>query len=905
MNKNKTLKLSLLVTAMFPSLMSFSAAAALNEEDAKIEKIMVTGSRIARAEVSSTSPISVVTKAQLTKLGITDVSSALRRLPAITGNTANNQSSSGANNIQTATLRGIEATNTLILVNGRRIVGSNEDGLVDLSSVPFEAISQIEVLKDGASSIYGSDAIAGVINIITRKNYDGLSINLHTGISSEGDANERKVGMLFGFNTDKGNVMIAASTSNNSGWEEKDRYMTQDADQRYLGGPNFRSGTSPFPRLSGFGLDSGNTWTILDSANPADVTPFVYDTMGYNYRAAQSGANDNKTTSVFVTAEYELDDDLTFFSELSFHDGFVQGNQAPPGIDTGWYSDNADTPNAFKRYPNADGQNFGVGANQIYNPFGIAGNISRRFSEYGSRIYQTDNNINRYTLGLRGVAFNDYDWEIAYSSQTAELINRGTPQPSIMMIERALSDECGTSADPSCVALNLFGPEGSVTNEMLDFINTTSPQISNKNDLMFIQANIAGPVISMPAGDLMFSSGLEYREEQLSLQVDQAQRTDTFDVSWGESRTPVISPVREIIELYLETSIPLLENLDLEAAIRYSDYSDINESTTNPKLGVIYQPTDMLKIRATYSTGFRAPTMAQMYQGKISSENTNLYDPCNPNNEANFSSMLPSCVALGLDPMFIQNTVQSNNIVGGGNLDLKPEEAKNMTVGVVFEPLDNLSVTLDYFKIEQTNVVFASSRYVIDQNLAGNPAYSDDVIRSNEGTGHIRTIFSPQNNIAARNLSGFDLNVNYMFETKAGEWRINFDTALMDEFQVQDTDDTPFRDIVGNYDPAFGSLPKFKSNIQVDWSKDNYYATWDAAYNSKIEAAPDDIMDATILHNIQVGMFVDAIETNVHIGVNNVFDKEPPYLKANITSTDDSLYSFRGRFFYIGLKKDF
>lgn len=905
MKKNKVLKLSVLFAAMFPSLASFSTAAALTESEANVEKIMVTGSRIARSEVSSTSPITVVTKDQLTKLGLTDVSAALRRLPAITGNSTNNQSSAGGNNIQTATLRGIEATNTLILVNGRRIVGSNEDGLVDLSSIPFEAISQIEVLKDGASAIYGSDAIAGVINIITRKNYDGLSVNLHTGVSSEGDANERKVGMLLGFDTDKGNVMIAASTSNNSGWEEKDRYMTQDADQRYLGGPNFRSGTSPFPRLSGFGLDPANTWTILDASNPTDVTPFIYDTMGYNYRAAQSGANDNKTTSIFVTAEYDLADEVTFFSELSFHDGFVQGNQAPPGTDTGWYGDNAETPNAFQRYPDADGQNFGVGPDQKYNPFGIAGNISRRFSEYGSRIYQTDNNISRYTLGLKGAIFDDYNWEVVYSSQTAELINRGTPQPSIMMIERALSDECETAADPTCVALNLFGPEGSITNEMLDFINTTSPQISNKNDVMFMQANIAGPALSLPAGDLMFSSGIEYREEQLSLQVDQAQRTATFDVSWGESRTPVVSPVREIVELYLESSIPVLDNLDLEAAIRYSDYSDINQSTTNPKLGVIYQPMDSLKLRATYSTGFRAPTMAQMYQGRISSENSNLYDPCNPNNDANFTSDLPSCVALGLNPAFIQNTVQSNNIVGGGNPDLKPEEAKNTTLGVVFEPLDKLSLTLDYFKIEQSNVVFASSRYVVDQNLAGNPAYAGDVIRSNNGTGHIRTIFSPQNNIAARNLSGFDLNVNYLFTTDLGEWRINVDTSLMDSFEVQDTDDTPFRDIVGNYDSVFGSLPKVKSSVQVDWSKGDYFATWDASYNSKIEAAQDDVMDSSIFHNMQVGAFIETLGSNIHLGINNVFDKQPPYLKANITSTDDNLYSFRGRFFYLGLKKDF
>lgn len=918
-NQQRLCKLSFVALSTCMALGLPVAQAAENEEVKEIEKIAVTGSRIARAEVVSTSPITVVSKAQLTKLGITDVSTALRRLPAITGASANNQSSSGANNIQTATLRGIEATNTLILLNGRRLVGSDEDGLVDLSTVPFQAISQIEVLKDGASAIYGSDAIAGVINIITKKNFEGFEVNTRVGQSSRGDATEREVGLVMGFSTDKGSVMIAASSSNNDGWEEKDRYMTKDTNREYMGGTNTSSGTTPFSRLTGFGLGPGD-WTVLDANNPSDVVPFDYNEMGYNYRAAQSGANDNDTTSVFITADYELAEDLMFFSEITFHDGYVQGNQAPPGTDTGWYGDNVDTPNAFKRYPDADGNNFGVGANQKYNPFGIAGNVSRRFSEYGSRIYKTDNNIKRYTFGLTGVAFEDYDWEVNFSSQSAEMITRGGAQPSINQIERALSDECETEADPTCVALNIFGPEGSITQEMLDFINTTAPVVNNKNDLMFVQAHISGPVMQLPAGEMMFSTGVEYREDQLSMGVDQAQRTATFDVSWGGSVTPVVSPVREISEMYLELSIPVLDNLDVEAAVRYSDYSDIDQSTTNPKFGIIYQPMDMLKLRASFSTGFRAPTMAQMYQGRTSSIETDLYDPCNPSNDANFSSSDSRCVALGLNPQFSQNAIQSFDVIGGGNPDLKPEEAENMTLGVVLEPIDGLSLTLDYFDIEQTNVVFASTNYVIDQYVNGNPDYVNDVIRSNNGTGYIQTVYAPANNIAARNLSGFDLNANYVFENQYGEWRVNFDTTLMDTFEVQDTSDTPFRDIVGTYDSAFGSIPEYKASLQLDWSMGNLRATWDLNYNSDIKVldgngdistytvnkiTKKDIMDATMIHNMQVGYYLEDYNTDLHFGIQNVFDKEPPYLNKGLTSTDDNLYSFRGRFFYAGLTTSF
>ncbi len=890
----------MLATAAVPQVFAAETDNADNDDN----RVMITGSRIARAEVSTSSPVSVITKSQLTDLGLTDISSALRRLPALTGATANNQRSDGANNIQTATLRGIEATNTLVLVNGRRIVGSDENGLIDLSSIPFEAVSEIQVLKDGASAIYGSDAIAGVVNIITRQNYDGFEFNAHYGVSSEGDGQERKVGFVLGTSGDRGSLMIAASTSNNSGWESRDRYMTQDANQEYLGGSNGRSSTAPNAKLSGFGLADGN-WTVLDAANPSAVVPFA-DSMKYNYREATSGANNNATTSVFMTADYEISSAVSFFTELSFHDGTVRGAQAPPGTDTGWYSGNIDTPNAFKRYPTPgfddDGNpitiQYGVGANQKYNPFGLPGNVARRFSEYGPRIYDTSNTISRYTLGLEGAFGDDYDWQLVYSTQSAKLVSEGGPQPSIIMIERALSNECETAADPTCVALNVFGPEGTITQGMLDFINTTAPVTTNKNDLMFIQASVSGPVMQMPAGDMMFAAGVEYREDQLSLTVDQAQRTATFDVSWGGSSTPVVSPVRKVKEMYAEFSIPVIENLDFEAAVRYTEYSDINKDTVNPKFGVVYQPVDMLKLRASHSTGFRAPTMAEMYQGRTSTINTSIYDPCTNDNAPPYSSSVPGCQ--NINPAVANNTIQSNDIIGGGNPDLKPEEAENTTLGLVLEPMEGLSFTLDYFSIKQTDVVFASSDYVVDQNIAGNPEYANDVIRSNNGTGYIQTIFSPANNVAARNVAGFDLNANYLLETSFGEWRFNLDATFMDKFEVQDTSDEPFRDVSGTYDNAFGSLPETKINMQVDWKMDDFRVTYDNNYNSKIVASPTDTMDSTLFHNIQAGYFIEDINTDVHFGIQNLLDKEPPFLKNGGNGTDQDLYSFRGRFFYVG-----
>ena len=356
-------KLSLLSAAVIATTLPAFAVSA-NEEN-EIEKIMVTGSRIARAELTSASPITVVTKVQMERLGITDVGEALRKLPALTGNTTNSQSDSGAGSIATVTLRGIESSNTLILINSRRTIAANTDNQVDLLSIPFEAVERIEVLKDGASAMYGSDAIAGVINIITKSNFDGVRVNASTGISGEGDAAERRVGLTMGTSSDRGNLMFAISQNNTDGWLSKDRKRTQDANFTHVGGQNMRSGTAPNSRLSGFGLGAG-TWTILDANNPTDVTAFDYSTMGYNYHGVTSGSNTIKNTTAFLYGEYDLTDDIQAFAEVSLYSGWNQGNQAPPGVDTGWYGGGTETP-AFHHY-DSEGNQFGVGANQKYNP---------------------------------------------------------------------------------------------------------------------------------------------------------------------------------------------------------------------------------------------------------------------------------------------------------------------------------------------------------------------------------------------------------------------------------------------------------------------------------------------------------------------------------------------------------
>ncbi|CAM3456566.1 TonB-dependent receptor plug domain-containing protein [Shewanella violacea] len=892
------LKLTQLSIVML-SIGSSLAFPALAEEEQSFEKIMVTGSRIARTELSSSSPITVITKIQMERLGITDIGEALRKLPSLTGNTSNSQSDSGAGSTATVTLRGIEASNTLILINGRRTIAANANNEVDLLSIPFEAVSQIQVLKDGASAIYGSDAIAGVVNIITRTDYDGVRVNASYGISGQGDASETRIGMTLGTSSDKGSLMLALSHNNTDGWQSRDRTRTQDADFTHVGGQNMRSGTAPNAKLSGFGLGDGN-WTVLDANNPGAVVPWEYSEMGYNYHDVTSGANTLSNTAMFFYGDYELTDEINIFAEVSSFQGWNRGNQAPPGVDTGWYGGGSGTP-AFHRY-NADGSQYGVGANQKYNPFGETGNVSRRFVEYGPRVYTNETEITRYTLGLNG-SLGEYDWDLTYSSQTGRVTSDGGLQPSLMRIDAALADECGTSADPSCVPMNVFGPPGSITQEMLDYINVTKPLVINDNSLDYIQASFAGPIMELPSGTIEFAVGYEHREEQASQRADISQQTETFDVSWGGAKPDVVTPVRKIDEVYAEVNIPALDSLELQLAVRHSKYSDLGESTTNPKFGLIWKPLDEITVRGSYSTGFRAPTMLQMYSGQSAGFTEGIADPCDPTGTGVVAS-LPGCA--GLEDGLIQNTVKGFNVTSGGNKELKPEKAQNLTLGLVYEPLDRLSFTLDYFRILQENVVFQSPEYVIDQAyVAQNPSYIDDVVRAEGGKGYIVSVYAPNDNIAERTLDGLDFAAMYGFESEIGEWTFNLEMSHFLTFDVQDTADSPSRSIVGTYDNSFGNIPQDRANLTLGWNKDYLAVTYNLEYISATDEPGGHTMDSSNFHNAQVDYHLEALGLDLNLGVKNLWDQEPPLRFEGTNGVDYNTYSLRGRFFYMGVVKEF
>ncbi|WDE13947.1 TonB-dependent receptor plug domain-containing protein [Thalassomonas haliotis] len=903
MSKYSSVKLSALSAAMISSASVIAtpvfAATVADENEEHIEKIMVTGSRIARTELSSSSPITVVSKVQMERLGITDVGEALRKLPSLTGNTANAQSDSGAGSVATVTLRGIEASNTLILINGRRTIAANAENQVDLLSIPFEAVEQIQVLKDGASAIYGSDAIAGVVNIITKNNFEGAGINASYGISGRGDGAEKHIGLTLGASSDRGSLMIALAQNNTDGWLSRDRTRTQDADFRHVGGQNQRSGTAPNARLTGFGLGEGD-WTVLDAANPGDVIPWDYDVMGYNYHDVTSGSNTLKNTTMFFTGEYELTDDVQVFAEISSYQGWNRGNQAPPGVDTAWYGSGTETP-AFHHY-DADGNQFGVGAKQKYNPFGVEGNVSRRFVEYGPRVYTTETDVTRYTLGFNG-AFGDYDWNLTYSSQEGRMTTDGGLQPSLMRIDAALSDECGTSEAPDCVPLNVFGPPGTITREMLDYINVTKPFSINDNTLDYYQASLAGPVMELPAGTMQFAIGYEHREEQSKQRADISQQTETFDVSWGEATSDVVSPVRKIDEFYAELVIPTLDILEVQLAVRHSKYSDLGETTTNPKFGVIYKPLAQVTLRGSYSTGFRAPTMLQMYSKANAAFTEGIADPCDPSGTGVVANM-PGCA--GLVDGNILNTVKGFNVNSGGNSELMPEEAKNLTLGLVYQASDKLSLTLDYFKITQENVVFQSPEYVLDQAyVAQNPDYTDQVTRALGGTGYIVSVNAPNDNIAERTLDGLDLALMYGFDTYVGDWDINLQWSHFLTFDVQDTADSPSRSIAGLYDNSFGNIPEDRANLTLGWSKNDWSVTYNVEYLSATDEPGGHVMGSSHFHNAQVDYFYDPLGLDINLGVKNLWDKEPPLRYEGTNGVDYNTYSLRGSFFYMRLAKEF
>lgn len=684
-----------------------------------LEAIVVTGSRIPRPDVESNSPVNVVGQEEIRLTAAVETEQLLNALPqAVAG--AGAQSNSG-NGSATVNLRNLGAVRTLVLQNGRRIVGASQDGVVDLNMIPPSLVKRIDVVTGGASAVYGSDAMAGVVNFIMRDDFEGLEVGASYGLAGAGDAARYNLELTTGgnFADGRGNLVFHGSYLDRAQVKGSARshatVFLQDAivnGQPALipsGNGVTPEGTIFSPQLVGLTDPYG---TKIGTAG------IFFAPEGWRAYKASDGFNDRPYTNLqmpmqrwqgSIIGHYDVTDHVTAFVEGSYvhsklnstlgavpmsSSGFIPGFQLDlrnPYLDP--------SLREFLR-TNMDADNNNL----------VPVNINRRLLDGGSRTSDQTRDFYRFVVGLKGDLTDRLKWETFYNQGQTRVTD---VQGGGVLIDNFANgfltnpndpNKCAV-ADPRCVVLNPFGLN-SLTPAMIDYISTRLTNITTIQQKQ-VGGTISGSLLALPAGDLGISVGAEYREESSSFDPDQL-----YVMGKALSRSAGLSPTSgsfNVGEIYGELYVPILADrpgiqlLAVEGGIRYSDYSTVG-AVWSYKLGGEYSPVSGLKIRGLYQRAVRAPNVVELYSGATNTA-PQAVDFCNAGPGRTAEERAFCVTSLGV-PALVADVFQQENqqirAVTGGNPNLKEETSDTWSVGAVVRPdfAPGLQLTVDYYNIK-------------------------------------------------------------------------------------------------------------------------------------------------------------------------------------------------------------
>jgi len=856
--------------------------------------IVVTGSRIRRADIEGVGPTTVVDAEEIENTGIVNVETLLQRLPANAG-FAGNQSSAywTGNGYGTAqvNLRGLGIKRTLVLLNGRRLVagGTGANSSPDLNMIPVNMLARTEVLKDGASAVYGADAMAGVVNLISRTDFEGVSVGGRLGIAEKGDGRDATIDLLAGWRTDRGGIMIAANYQKTEPISMFSRAPCSLAEVTpgQLSCVNSSStigGRAVLPDGSqiNFNQDAGGDGDFFEPYNPAKHN--------YNSALTLNAVNPIERISVATFADWAMTDDIELFGEFLY---------------TKRESEQIASPGSLL--------NLAIPASSPTNPTGEdIVLVRRRLAEGGPRQFFQDTETWQATLGLKGDLANTWHWEVAGSFGRNTGIDGSTNIANLENVANTLdTDICGTGGIPCADYLGF----GDVSQEVLDYILFTSRDTGG-NELLSVTADLTGDLFDMPAGPVAFAAGAAYRKEKGwrdpdPLTVAGVANTNQQDPISGKSIAK---------EAYVELSVPVFANapfakqFTLNGALRVSDY-DLFGTDWNYKLSADWEMFDGLRLRGTYGTGFRTPNVPELFGG-VAEGNLTTTDPCSNYSTSGNATLVANCQATGVPAGYVQlgNTILTTV---GGNPDLQPESSTMWTIGTVVQPrsiVPGLTLTADWFDIDIEDAIRAipgSTKLAVcyaSPNLSSE--FCDDFTRSSL-TGEVTFLSATPINTGLEKMNGLDLGMIY--DRRLGDFNVslNMNVTWLNEYTVipfEGGDPIRFNGFIGG---GNGGYPEWRGYGTLMVENGPIGATWSTQWigsATDFNAAPGDIGYSTpdvFYHNLQLSFAVDD-ETSFRLGVDNIFDRKPPYIQSfTDANTDTMTYDVMGRRFYVGFRTGF
>lgn len=864
------------------------------------EEIVVTGSRIRRAEVEGPSPVIFINREDLDRTGRATVAEALATLPQ---NFAPPMQRQGAQIIPAQVdLRGLGSDNTLVLVNGRRVansgVGPGATPFVDLNGILLAAVERIEVLTDGASALYGSDAVAGVVNIILKDDFRGSEVGIDYGTASEGGASERQVSFTTGGAWAGFRGLLTGEYFNRGRLAAADRTFSRTDDQRARGGRDFR-------------ITTGNPGNIrsLDGENlPGLDAPFAGIPAGQDGRnlmpedfVATAGQLNLESTSTFIDlvapserwgvdgrVDRDLGASLTLFAEAAVTHTTNDQGSPPPFL-----------------------ANVTVPASNPFNPFGEDVLLEGFLATEIPRTVRTETDNLRALFGLEGhlgkgqgkARGQVWAWEssLVYSRDEFDV-------PGFLEFRPEVVNELLSRTDPA-TALNVFG-DGAGANPpavLEELVQGSSRQtIDGVGDLLSWQGQLEGVLARWAERELRVAAGAEYREEGL----DQV-RQNVFAQAPPELVSRITGD-REVAAGFVELSLPLfgqehqhpgVRALELQLAGRWESYSDFGE-TANPRLAVLWKPLASLALRVSASTGFRAPALQELFLEQVDFANFPVVDPRRDNETA--------FVVLKF----------------GGNLDLETEESESFNLGMVWDVpgVPGLSLTLDGYRVRQdeqiTSGVFLASELSEELEVLFPNRYRraeptpEDIAAGRPG--QLLEVDGRSLNVSEVEARGVDLGLQYFRDTSAGRFDLRVNGAYMDALDVQLTPLAPVEQVVGTTGLGLasnGSPVRFRGNLSLFWSR----GAWELGGTERYTGAPREATTASPLFgqkyddqfetDLQVSYSLPGTSgafagTRLSLAIENLFNEAPPF-RDSIFGYLGSLYSPRQRFVSLTLSKAF
>ena len=970
------------------------AATSAFAQNATSETVVVTGSRIPVANALSPSPISTATAAEIqltSAFNAEDVLSKLVGPDATSGIT--NASNNGANGLSELGLRNLGPTRTLVLIDGQRLVPifSSSISVPDLNSIPISMIDRVEVLRDGASSIYGADAIGGVINFITKKDFEGLEFDGNFGASEHGGGDLYSMTGTMGIGLDKGNITISLLNEHQSPVDMKDRSWSQDP---HLGEAGLEGGSTYRSQLNILQDELSSTvWngteTTVNDPSLGSVPCLTYLPLAGRAKL-NSGCPDvvpNKTltselgrTQASWNAHYDLMSNMTFVTSGFYTRRDSEQRLRPePLLGDAIASTNPTTgdpvfggffvPTSFPGYSDPNGTASPVpcpdptGANAAAggSPTCIAAFFTP--NNFGPRDYKQVSNTYRVRVGFEGHLFGDYNWEAGYVQQRNDTVYRVYNSGNWYHLAQATAQLPCIDVPGGCTYSSLFGYNipaapfnffngaNTLTPDQVKYLTTTLNEniYSYEN---YIYGDINGPVFNLPAGPLEASVGFERRFEYASDSPDALVQE-----GFAANPSAVTAGGYGVTSVYGELRVPVLANapfaefFNITPSARFDHYSSFGDAVTW-KVGGEWQVIDDVRVRGSYATGFRAPSTVELFGGQAVSYISVDGDPCdsrapgyNGNSNAGLGSLAPGSAcytqltAQGLTPAQVANYQSPENnlsadqrgLIIGGNQKLKPELSRSWNLGMVLTPqfLPGFTLNGDYYEIKITNSILdggiadnaGPDIVVLGCYVDQNPAYCSQITRNNSGIFQIGSLNA---NFGVSQVRGLDLEALYNTDaaglTLPVPGSVTVDVQAEREFlNTTQNPDFTTNEFVGFFNYANDSIqPRWRGTMSVDYRLEDLGLHYDARYigdTQDLSGATHqygDEIPALVYHNISASYDLPAIgptkSTRLIVGINNLFDKDPPFLTGDSIGKSNTLvgpYDETGRFFFARVSTKF